>query len=76
MQEHLQLAANEECAMSLMCTRGTKGRFKAFGVEFEIIDTTEDSSMLKLRGRRETVVVKDSELRELADQVDRFSAME
>jgi hypothetical protein len=55
--------------MSLLCTRGTKGRLKASGVEFEIVDTTEDTCTLKMRGVRETVVVKDSELRELADQI-------
>jgi hypothetical protein len=54
--------------MSLMCARGTKGRLKASGVEFEIIEASEKTSTLKLRGLPQVVVVKDSELRELAHE--------
>jgi hypothetical protein len=62
--------------MSLMCTTGTKGRLKASGVEFEIISASEKTSTIKLRGLRQIVVVEDSELRELADQIKQFSDQE
>jgi hypothetical protein len=56
--------------MPLMPTRGAKGRFRVSGVEFESLDATSDTSTLRLRGLRETIVVKDSKLRELADQIE------
>ena len=39
------------------CSTGTKGRFKASRLEFEIVATAGDTSKIKIRGRRDTVVV-------------------
>jgi hypothetical protein len=52
------------------CSKGNKGRLKALGLEFEIIDTTSDTSKIQIRGSRdEPVWIKDEDLKQCADDI-------
>jgi hypothetical protein len=57
----------------MTCSQGIKGRLKASGKEFEIVAVTATTSTIKFRWERDTHEIKDSELKELADQIERFS---
>lgn len=53
---------------------GTKGKFKASGIEFEIVDANCCSTQTRIRFRyaREVMEIEDKDLRDSAEQVEKF----
>lgn len=59
--------------MSISLSKGTKGRLKASGREFEIIDTTFNTSTIKYRFTKEIYEISDADLKDAADSIEKFS---
>lgn len=57
--------------MAMSCSKGQKGRFKASGLEFEIIETTPTTSTIHFHLSRidEKAEVLDEELKKVADSI-------
>ncbi len=58
---------------SVVCTKGSKGRFRASGIEFEVIDTTPITSTIRFHGSGEVHELADADLRKVAESIEKFS---
>jgi hypothetical protein len=53
---------------------GTKGKFKASGIEFEIVDANWCATQTKIRFRyeRKVIEIEYEDLRESAEEIEKF----
>lgn len=72
-KESLKDSNIELLNMSLPLSRGTKGRLKSSGQEFEIINTTPATSIIRFRFTKEEHEILDSDLRNEAEEIQKFS---
>lgn len=72
-KESLKDSNIELLNMSLPLSRGTKGRLKSSGQEFEIINTTSATSIIRFRFTKEEHEILDSDLRDEAEEIQKFS---
>jgi hypothetical protein len=72
-KESLKDSDIELLNMSLPLSRGTKGRLKSSGQEFEIINTTSATSIIRFRFSKEEHEILDSDLRDEAEEIQKFS---
>jgi hypothetical protein len=56
------------------CTVGTKGRFIASAREFEIVEVTSRTSIIRFRGESKLYgPLEDDDLSKSADQIEKFN---
>lgn len=57
---------------AVVCQKGYKGRFKASGLQFEIVETTSSTSTIRIRENGEVAEVRDDDLKASAEGIDHF----